>query len=248
VERLKKLLACFISILLITLTLPNITFANSAEPPSLTVIVSFPADDLTLSLRFADGTMTDAVHLQKEKKAWEAYYRFFYGMTAAARPSLEGATLIVQSSDKNFESPLPTSAFSRYNNLITLNVARESIVAGQTFARSLLLVSIRVVLTLLIEGMIFFVFGYRKKASWVIFVVINLLTQGTLNTLLSGPNLGSYWIFGFAFYEIIIFIVEAIAFALILKEHKKGRAIGFALTANLASLILGGLLISYLPV
>ena len=46
-ERLKKLLACFISILLITLTLPNITFANSAEPPSLTVIVSFPSDDLS---------------------------------------------------------------------------------------------------------------------------------------------------------------------------------------------------------
>lgn len=246
--RLKKLTVYFISILLITLTFTTTAFANSAEPPNLTVIVSFPSNDLTLSIRFANGNITDAVQLQKEQKAWEAYYRFFYGMVASTRPSLDGATLIVHSSQKSFECPLPSSAFSQYNNLITLNIENENIIEGQSLARSMLLVSMRVVLTLLIEGLIFFAFGYRRKISWIVFVVINLLTQGALNIALSGPNLGSYWIFGFALYEIIIFIVEAVAFALILKEYKKGRAIIYALTANLASLILGGVLISYLPV
>jgi hypothetical protein len=245
--RLKKLTVYFISILLITLTLAPTAFANSAEPPNLTVIVSFPDNDLTLSIRFADGNITDAVQLQKEQKAWEAYYRF-YGMGASTGPSLEGATLIVHSSQKSFECSLPSSALSQYNNLITLNIENESIIEGQPLARSMLLVSMRVILTLLIEGLIFFAFEYRKKTSWIVFVVINLLTQGALNIALNGPNLGSYWIFGFALYEIIIFIVEAVAFALILKEYKKSRAIIYTLAANLASLILGGALISYLPV
>lgn len=241
-----KTVAFFILILLITVISTQTAFANSAEPPGLTVIVAFPPDNLILSIRFADGSVTNAVQLQKEKKAWESYYRFFYGMVASSRPSLEGATLIVQSSENNFECSLPESAFGQYNNLLTLNVENQSIAVGQSPARRILLISMRVILTLLIEGLIFFAFGYRNKASWIAFVVINLITQGMLNASLSGPD--SYWIFGLIFYEIIIIIVEMIAFSLVLKENKKSRAVVYALSANLASLILGGMLISYLPV
>jgi len=237
-----------ITMVLIMVIFAPTAFANSAEPPGLTVIVSSPPDDLTLSIRFADGSTTNAVQLEKEQKAWEAYYRFFYWMVESTRPSLEGATLVVQSSEKTFECLLPESAFSQYNNLVTLNIAGESIAAGQSSGREFLLIALRVVLTLLIEGLIFFAFGYRKKRSWIVFAVINLLTQGALNMALSGPDLGSSWIFGFVFHEFVIFIVEMITFALILKEHKKGRAVLYALAANLASLILGGVLISCLPV
>lgn len=243
-----RLLSFFIIILMITCILAPTAHANSAEPPGLTVIASFPPDDLTLSIRFADGSLVNAVPLEKETKVWEAYYRFFYWMTEGTRPSLEGAMLVVQSSEKTFECPLPASAFGLYNNLITLDFANESVAAGQSPVRSFLLISMRVILTLLIEGLIFYALGYRSKASWITFIAVNLLTQGALNMALSGPNLGSYWILAFAFYEMIIFIAEAVAFALILKEQKKGRAIAHALTANLASLILGGLLISQLPI
>lgn len=247
-ERYKKSVAYMIFVLMALFILTPTAFANSSEPPCLTVIVSLPADDLTLSIRFADGNTTDALQLKKEQKAWEAYYRFFYGMVTPSSPSLEGATLIANSGQKSFECPLPSSTFSQYNNLLILNVANESITQGQLLPRSILLVSIRVGLTLLIEGLIFFAFGYRKKASWIPFILINLLTQGFLNIVLSGPNLGAYWVFGFAFIELIIFAVEAIAFTLALKEHKKGRATIYALTANVASLVLGGILISYLPI
>ena len=36
-------------------------------------------------------------------------------------------------------------------------------------------------MTLLIEGALFFAFGFRKKLSWVLFIIINLITQGLLN-------------------------------------------------------------------
>ena len=49
-------------------------------------------------------------------------------------------------------------------------------------------------------------------------------------------------------YEIIIIIVEMIVFAIALKEHKKSKAIVFALTANFFSMIFGAIIISSLPV
>jgi len=233
---------------MIILILSTTVYANSAEPPCLTVIVSFPPDDLNLSIRFADGNETDAILLKKEQKAWETYYRFFYGMANTSKASIKDAILIVNSSEKSFEYPLPTSTFKQYNNLLTLDIKNENISVGQQPFRSALLIAMRVTLTLLIEGMIFFIFGYRKKSSWITFLCVNLFTQGALNILLSGPNLTSYWIFGLAFYEIIIFIAEAILFAAILKEYKKGRAVTYALVANIISLLLGCILISSLPV
>jgi len=241
----------FIIALLLMLTIAAVNpavYANSAEPPQFTVIVSFPPEDLTLSIRFADGTTTEAIQLEKSQKAWEAYYRFFYWMPEARHTTLEGAALVVQSSDMNFECPLPTSTFQTYNNLLTLNLTQESLSAGLSPVRSALLIFLRVLLTLLIEGLIFFAFGFRSKHSWIVFLIINLLTQGMLNLSISGPILGSYWMIAFVFWELVILIAEMTAFPLILKEHRKGRAAAYAFTANLASLVLGGMLLSFLPI
>ena len=43
-------------------------------------------------------------------------------------------------------------------------------------------------------------------------------------------------------------LVEMIAFPLLLKEYRKRRAVGYALVANLCSWLLGGMLLTYLPV
>lgn len=241
-----KLLVFFVLLVLNSVILTSTAFANSAEPPSLTFIVSFPPDDLLLSIRFADGSTTDAVPF-RENKAWESYYHFYHWMDAPIGQMLDGATLIVQSSELSFECLLPETTFRQYNNLLTLNIKNQSIAIGQSLARLLLLFSMRMIFTLLIEGAIFFAFGYRKKTSWITFIVINFITQGALNALLNGPNLGSYWIIGFVFYEIIIVIIEAIAFSSILKEQPR-RAVVYALTANIASLVLGGMMISALPI
>lgn len=241
----------FISLMLLVLiatAISPVVLANSAEPPAFTVIVSSPPDDLTLSVRFADGSTADAIRLQKEQKGWEAYYRYFYHMVPSSGEAMQGSTLVVQSAEGSFECALPAATFAKYNNLLTLDIATKSVLVGQSTARTGLLVGMRVLLTLLIEGLIFFAFGYRKKASWIAFAVINLLTQGALNLAFTGLGLGSYWVIGFVFYEVMIFIAEMVAFPLVLKEHKKGRAIAYAFAANLASLVLGGLLISFLPI
>jgi len=222
--------------------------ANSAESPGLTVVVYFPPNDLTLSIRFAGGNTAKTVQLKKEQRAWEAYYRFFYG-GANSISSLKDSTLIINSGEKSFEVYLPEETFNSYNNLITLDFKNENVTKGQSAARSAALVSMRVILTLVIEGLVLFLFRYRKKSSRIIFVAVNLFTQTGLNIILSGPNLSfSYWFYGLIFLEVIIFALEAAVYTLALKEHSKKRAVLYALTANYASFMLGCLLLSHLPV
>lgn len=247
-KRYNRIIMVFAMVLLLSMFCATIAYANSAEPPSFTIIVSNPPKDLSVALRVSDEEKTEAILLKKEQKAWEAYYRFFYHMSPNRNDKLDGAVLFVQSSEGDFECPLPTATFNIYNNLLVLDLETESITIGQPLLRVPLLVGMRIALTLMIEGGVFYLFGYRKKASWLAFFAINLVTQGALNAMLTGPSLGSYWMLGFMFGEILVLAVELTAFICFLKEFGKGRAAVYTVAANAISLVLGGLLITYLPI
>ncbi|MBK5263168.1 MAG: hypothetical protein JJE17_11480 [Peptostreptococcaceae bacterium] len=247
-KRNYRIIMGFAMVLLLSILFSTVAYANSAEPPSFTVIVSNPLEDLSLSLRFANEGKTEAIVLNEEHKAWETYYRFFYHMSPIGNDNLDDAVLIVQSNEKNFQCSLPADTFNTYNNLLTLDMKTENLTIGQPPLRVPLLVMMRIILTLVIEGVIFFIFGYRKKSSWLAFFAINLVTQGALNVMLTVPSLESYWLLGFIFGEIVVLAVELIAFIFVVKEFGKRRVAVYTVTANAASLIIGGLLITYLPV
>ena len=157
------LIAMLVLLVAMSLFSPSMIHANAAEPPSFTIIVKNAPEDLILSLQLPGEPQTKAIELDKEQKAWETYYRFYYHMSPLDHGKLDGAVLIVQSQSYSFQGPLPAAAFKTYNNLLTLQLASESIETGQAWYRVPMLVALRVLLTLLIEGLIFFAFGYRGK-------------------------------------------------------------------------------------
>ena len=87
------------------------------------------------------------------------------------------------------------------------------------------------------------------------FLVVNLITQGAVNVfvqVLFPAAVEAYrgMVLGMFFYtpvEIGVLLVEMLAFGLLLKEHRKRRAVGYAALANLVSWALGGWLILSLP-
>lgn len=97
--------------------------------------------------------------------------------------------------------------------------------------------------TLLIEGALLFLFRYSRKRSWLTFLAVNLITQGALAAILSvnalhhGVGWGYFSLFVIA--EIAVIVIESIAYTLRLKEHGKGRAVTYAVAANLASAAMG---------
>lgn len=229
----------------VALAFAGAALANSAEPPGITVIVTNPPEDLTLTLRLRNG---DTAPLQREDRVWEGWFRFFYHSIPGSHDQLGKSKLLAETGGTTAEYALPTDTFEMYNNLLTLDLGAGTVMTGARPMRTPLLIALRVVLTLLIEGGVFWLFGYREKRSWILFLAANLITQGLLNMAFTGPYLGGYWLFGFILGEILVFAAEMTAFPFLLREHRKRRAVLCALAANLASLLLGGLLIANLPV
>lgn len=234
-------------VLLATTALPVTARANSAEPPGLTVIVVNAPEDLELSLRFPGDATAEETVLKLERRAWETCYRFFYSQSRTTQKLAQGV-LVARSSQGSFTCPLPDYAYSSYNNLTTLDLETQQLSPGQSSFRLPLLVGLRVSLTLLIEGAVFFLFGYRQKRSWTVFLLMNLITQGGLNALLTGPNMGSYWMIGYTLGECVVLFGELLPFTSLVQEHSRVRAAVYVVAANIASLLLGGLLLTHLPV
>lgn len=244
---------CFIMILCVFLMI-NVS-ANSAEPPIFIIIAENVPDDFFMSLIIDEKEING----NKRVVAWETYYSFErYKITDVLGEFFDWKTpgkisLKVTASGESFEINISSAdALHSYDNIYTLNLNNRTLNPGILLVRSVILVGLRVLLTLIIEGIIFFAFKYRKKRSWVSFFVINLLTQGALNIILNiqaNPLTANFYVvFGLFLMEIVITIAEAAAFSFVLSEHKIRHAILYALIANTASFILGGILLSYLPV
>ena len=97
--------------------------------------------------------------------------------------------------------------------------------------------------TLLIEGALLFAFGYRSRRSWLVFLLVNLVTQGGFALYLAVTVLNhgvSGW--SLLFYlpiELIITVVELLAYRRLLTEKSRGRAVGYAVAANVCSAVVG---------
>ncbi len=237
----KRLLLVMVLCTLMVSIVPTTALANSAEPPSLVILITNPPDDLSIVL-VSNENQPEAI---VRRVAWEGYYIFY-----SRDMQVDGEyTFKVTTNRESFECTLGTP-LQHYNNVVTLDVSNRKLTPGKYPFRSVLLVSIRLMLTFLLEGIIFWLFRFRQKGSWLIFLAINLVTQGALNIWLNsgGSLMPSYLIFGLIIGEVFVFAAEIIVFPIFIKEHKKSRVLIYTFIANLISLIAGGYIISVLPV
>ena len=106
----------------------------------------------------------------------------------------------------------------------------------------------RLSITLIVEGAILWIVGFRQKRTWLVFLIVNLVTQSMLIIPLTGyipPNV--YWMFVYYGGEVLIFAIEALVYAIAMKEERAIRRIMTAVIANAASMILGAWMLGNLP-
>ena len=241
-ERYKKVINTIILTLLIIFSFKVLCYGNASEPPSILFIVPNAPDDMSVTLKLKDREYEAKV----VDKVIEKYFIFYSSNMMNKKPDIYN--FIVNTGNESFEIEL-TKPYRIFNNTYTLNLRDQTLSEGILLSRSIMLVAMRVILTLIIEGIVFWASGFRNKSSWMVFLIINLVTQGALNIWLNsnGPIM-SYAMFVLIFGEIFVFTAEIIAFLFFCKEHERSRKVIYVLTANLASLILGGYLITVLPV
>lgn len=98
--------------------------------------------------------------------------------------------------------------------------------------------------TLLIEGALFWLFGFRERRGWLVFLAVNTATQVGLHLAVGSilPQAGWHFLnytLTILIPELIIWAAEAAAYAFLLREHSRGRRVGYAFAANFASFVLG---------
>ena len=100
--------------------------------------------------------------------------------------------------------------------------------------------------TLIIEGILLWLFGFRARRDWLVFLIVNLVTQAGLHLWIAadlvsiGDSALQYLVLLVA--EVPILLVELAAYVFLLKEHSRLRRAAYAACANIASYALG-----YLP-
>ena len=241
------------------LALPIPASANSAEPPYLTILVEHPPADLKLTLTLGEGSLQESYTLQQDSLLWEGYYRFYihiWSPWAPAGTEPQTASLLVENGGTHFSLSVEPKGFSYSHNLVTLDLANQRLLYGQPWWRQPLLVVLRVALTLALEGLIFYLWGYQEKRSWIIFLVVNLVTQFGVNIAIlcflpaASRTYDAMWakVLLYGPMEVLVILLEAIALPLLLKEQRKGTAVGCSVMANILSWFLGAVLLSLLPV
>ena len=148
-------------------------------------------------------------------------------------------------------------AFDSYFTVDLSDNDTDPIMASKSYDYTWEIISLvaRIVLTIALELCIALIFGYREKNVLALLAVINIVTQVTLNVTLNIIHYNSgalTFTFSYVLFEIMVFAIEAIAYAALLKkfsskEQKKGRAVGYAFIANTASFALGLWLAHIIP-
>lgn len=239
---IKALLFGFLFLLGVNITgfTGELSFANSAEPPALIIVVPGATDDLTVYIEGTSGLLEG----RKVHYFTETQFMFYKNEI----PSTDTQKITVKSKDQQFELSIE-EGMNRYRSVYTIDTFRQTIIKGTTTGREAILVGARVGLTLIIEGAIFWLFGFRNRRSWLMFILINLFTQGILNLWLGlQPMAQTYLIFSLVFAEVFVLIGELFLFNAFVKEHTVARRNIYVALANFASLILGGYLITWLPI
>ena len=105
--------------------------------------------------------------------------------------------------------------------------------------------------TLLVEGALLLVFGFRQKRTWLVFLMVNVVTQVALHifvgsqSAIAGDSLFSYLAL-FLLPELFIWAVETVAYQALIEERSSGKRAGYAFLANWASFLFGFLPLHFL--
>mgnify|MGYP006066660011 FL=1 len=97
--------------------------------------------------------------------------------------------------------------------------------------------------TLIIEGILLWLFGFRAKRDWLVFLVVNLVTQAGLHLWIGSGAMaaGSHPLYYLVLIvaEVPILLVELVVYVFLLQEHSRLRRAAYAACANVASYALG---------
>ena len=238
------------SLLLLLLALTALTvsaLADNAPKPQLTVLVENPPQETYYLDLVAEGYHASTVQggsgaplygdlLGRELRPGVRSHYFFY----TGIPT-DYQILVVTESGETWLSP--PCARRALQSSVTVDWEARTVTVPSV-ARSYLLQFLCTLLpTLLLEGVVLLLFGYRRRRSFLTFLWVNLLTQGAMSLYLAvrltTGGFSGWILFAYVPMELAILLAELLLYRRFLPERGKTEATLYAVCANLSSALLG---------
>ena len=269
----RHLLALLVCVLLCLMVLPGTASADSGPKPAVTItVVNAPAGEYYLDCSSpTPATMQTSIRQTTTPifskgcgtGRWTAEYPALAGGTSVPlfgdlRPGEDGThrftyyglprafRIAVSGPDGAQATDEPFTRTVFYTHLTydweTNSITRATSPAGFYGVQFLS----TLVPTLLVEGGLLWLFGFRARRDWLVFLAVNLVTQAGLHLWIAtdlvsiGDSALQYLVLLVA--EVPILLVELIAYVFLLKEYSGLRRAAYAACANIASYAVG-----YLP-
>lgn len=249
--------AAFILAALIILSVPAAA-ASQYHAPVLTLVSSFAPGDLKLTVTIykVDKNVERVIPvvLESERKGWESHFflrrEAVYGISAwfGNAYDLKDATLTIEHGGESRTYDIPEKLLSERNSedYISLNW-RTGEMKALSPLRAPLVMLMWAAVAIAVEAVVFLCFGYHSKKSWLVLIIVNLVTQSAHHAIISGINVDVNRIKVYIILIPVLFLVEMLAFVMLIDERSRDKTITFAVVANLASQVALGLLMAVLP-
>ena len=224
--------------------------ADQLRTPGLSIFVINAPKDLKLFIQYQNSALPEPLEMQRTSRYWEIYYNYYFQrLPGRFDEDFIGAKLIIRSSKYSHELPISRDPEMRVDKRqMTLDLKQGTLVYGEPGWRAPLSVAGRVMLTLALEGAVFFLFGMRDKLSWIGFFILNLIIHSFLSSFLAHPIEVKGDFFMLVFYIVGVILVEAGIYYFTFKEIElSAKALLLALIANLVGFFLGGWIMPIFP-
>jgi hypothetical protein len=235
----KKTATIIVMALILTVIVAPLCLASSQEPASITVVVPNAPDDIDITLNTADGKVKG----YKVDKFMESQFHFY------SFNCRKDTLYTINVSFGNVSEVVKLAITTKpYLNLYELDHKKLETKKGVSKNRVYLYTALRFTLTLLIESFIFYIFGFRKKKSWFIFLLINFIVLGVFNIWISSyaaPDF--YMIMILILGAVFVFLVKGVSMVMLIDEKMEMKVFSSAMIASLLSIILIGVMMPYMP-
>ena len=259
----RRLFAAIACILLCLAVLPGTASADTGPKPAVTItVVNAPAGEYYLDLLITDPGDYENIdpadydpELIAGLKSWEGE-GWYPALVTGTRAPLFGE-LTAEADGIHFRiavsgpggAQATAEPFTRtvFYTHLTYDWSTNSITSATSPAGFYGLQFLSTLVpTLIIEGILLWLFGFRARRDWLVFLIVNLVTQAGLHLWIAtdlvsiGDSALQYLVL--LVTEVPILLVELAVYVFQLKEHSRLRRAAYAACANVASYALG-----YLP-
>ena len=226
--------------------------------PAITVIALHGSPDVKMQVTMFHRRSGDSFQVDpdRQRRAWETCFRVYryavFDLDAWFGNSYDfkDAFITVQDRGRTFDVPIPHEQLKQasFNDYLLLDVKKETLTVGVPWTRTAALFLMHLAIYLLVEGVIFRLFGVRDPHSWFVFLLYTVISKGVWCWFIRDwLNVDPRSFVFFAVMAVFAIVLDMAVYLLTIDESKTVIS-HFSAVSNIAAALAVFLALEFLPI